>query len=201
MAKKSINLFKELVSLGRSVIKNEELSQENFDSFVKEKIIIKKYIPIMEKYTMIQYINSYIEALNIDVLDNTMASIEKEYITFYAILLYYTNIKFDKNDMSFSKYDILNECGFEKKVLDVCRDDVNMVLRIVNDCLSINVIRFLQNSISNLDNESVKENLKEFKTLLGDGDALNNIVKIVEYNDPNLSAGLRMVGELQNIKK
>lgn len=162
----------------------KEIDFEEFDKFVNQNIRIKRYITIMKKQEIVEYVYKRIDKMDISFMNGSGISVEIEVLLSLVSILNYTNMSFDENDISVKNYDILYESGLMYSFLNICREDYETIRKMFFWTLLSNFMINV-NSISN--GEIIKngtKQLKEINKLIENRDLIKEVLGAYKFSNP-----------------
>lgn len=178
------NVFDEL-------LKNiEEVNAGHIDESIllkwcQENIIVKKYIPVKEKYEIIsiikdrfveEYINKDETFVKIN-FDNIY--LQYEIVTRLRILFYYTNITLPTTYINSTIYDIITNSSFYNYIMEFCKIDYERFINSCDNVININMLNIIYSI-----NSVIESNIEDFSKAV---DSLNNLdnEKLIALADIN----------------
>lgn len=182
---------------------NTSIEEQN--KYFDKNIIIKKYIPVEEKFENANIIKiclmSRYDMLTWGVTtDNTgyvdYSNFYKEYELIKVLTIFpcYTNMSdlfFDTGFSDCEKYDILFASGLFEYVYDKTRKDYDSFSTIVDNYVEAKNILLVSELKSLTANLPTQEKINDFITTLNDlsaqGDTISSLAEIIDFNNPKVA--------------
>lgn len=149
-----------------------------------DKVKIRRYIPILEKGDIARNYLFKVNSMNLDLMDPVTKVIESEMLWRFNVLLEFTNIKIDDDDITFENYDILSSSGIFDHIKEECGLDFTKMEKFIMETMTFSRNDFMSDMLKSANGDSLKESLKEFKEILGDKELVNKMSEIIAFNDP-----------------
>lgn len=149
-----------------------------------DKVKIRRYIPILEKGDIARNYLFKVNSMNLDLMDPVTKVIESEMLWRFNVLLEFTNIKIDDDDITFENYDILSSSGIFDHIKEECGLDFTKMERFIMETMTFSRNDFMSDMLKSANGDNLKESLKEFKEILGDKELVNKMSEIIAFNDP-----------------
>lgn len=149
-----------------------------------DKVKIRRYIPILEKGDIARNYLFKVNSMNLDLMDPVTKVIESEMLWRFNVLLEFTNIKIDDDDITFENYDILSSSGVFDHIKEECGLDFTKMETFIMGTMMFSRNDFMSDMLKSANGDNLKESLKEFKEILGDKELVNKMSEIIAFNDP-----------------
>lgn len=149
-----------------------------------DKVKIRRYIPILEKGDIARNYLFKVNSMNLDLMDPVTKVIESEMLWRFNVLLEFTNIKIDDDDITFENYDILSGSGVFDHIKEECGLDFTKMEKFIMETMTFSRNDFMSDMLKSANGDNLKESLKEFKEILGDKELVNKMSEIIAFNDP-----------------
>lgn len=149
-----------------------------------DKVKIRRYIPILEKGDIARNYLFKVNSMNLDLMDPVTKVIESEMLWCFNVLLEFTNIKIDDDDITFENYDILSSSGIFDHIKEECGLDFTKMEKFIMETMTFSRNDFMSDMLKSANGDNLKESLKEFKEILGDKELVNKMSEIIAFNDP-----------------
>lgn len=149
-----------------------------------DKVKIRRYIPILEKGDLARNYLFKVNSMNLDLMDPVTKVIESEMLWRFNVLLEFTNIKIDDDDITFENYDILSSSGIFDHIKEECGLDFTKMEKFIMETMTFSRNDFMSDMLKSANGDNLKESLKEFKEILGDKELVNKMSEIIAFNDP-----------------
>ena len=149
-----------------------------------DKVKIRRYIPILEKGDIARNYLFKVNSMNLDLMDPVTKVIESEMLWRFNVLLEFTNIKIDDDDITFENYDILSSSGIFEHIKEECGLDFTKMEKFIMETMTFSRNDFMSDMLKSANGDNLKESLKEFKEILGDKELVNKMSEIIAFNDP-----------------
>lgn len=149
-----------------------------------DKVKIRRYIPILEKGDIARNYLFKVNSMNLDLMDPVTKVIESEMLWRFNVLLEFTNIKIDDDDITFENYDILSSSGIFDHIKEECGLDFTKMEKFIMETMMFSRNDFMSDMLKSANGDNLKESLKEFKEILGDKELVNKMSEIIAFNDP-----------------
>ena len=149
-----------------------------------DKVKIRRYIPILEKGDIARNYLFKVNSMNLDLMDPVTKVIESEMLWRFNVLLEFTNIKVDDDDITFENYDILSSSGIFDHIKEECGLDFTKMEKFIMETMMFSRNDFMSDMLKSANGDNLKESLKEFKEILGDKELVNKMSEIIAFNDP-----------------
>lgn len=149
-----------------------------------DKVKIRRYIPILEKGDIARNYLFKVNSMNLDLMDPVTKVIESEMLWRFNVLLEFTNIKIDDDDITFENYDILSSSGIFDHIKEKCGLDFTKMEKFIMETMTFSRNDFMSDVLKSANGDNLKESLKEFKEILGDKELVNKMSEIIAFNDP-----------------
>ena len=169
-------------------IVNGLISKEDLYQWLDENIEVKSYIPITQKYAMINIFsdrfntNVYNDSGELDELFNLMYDIE----SLFSFLFGYTDIFVRPKDRTADNYDLIIRSGFYDYMMQFCKSDYLDLISKCDRVCSIDNIVLLNGFVKSLTQPSV-EDMERIRDIINneiDKDKLDVLKAVEEYNNP-----------------
>lgn len=149
-----------------------------------DKVKIRKYIPILEKGDIARNYLFKVNSMNLDLMDPVTKVTETEMLWRFNVLLEFTNIKVDDDDITFENYDVLSSSGIFDHIKEECGLDFTKMEKFIMETMMFSRNDFMSDMLKSANGDNLKESLKEFKEILGDKELVNKMSEIIAFNDP-----------------
>ena len=149
-----------------------------------DKVKVRRYIPILEKGDIARNYLFKVNSMNLDLMDPVTKVIESEMLWRFNVLLEFTNIKVDDDDITFENYDILSSSGIFDHIKEECGLDFTKMEKFIMETMMFSRNDFMSDMLKSANGDNLKESLKEFKEILGDKELVNKMSEIIAFNDP-----------------
>lgn len=149
-----------------------------------DKVKIRRYIPILEKGDIARNYLFKVNSMNLDLMDPVTKVIESEMLWRFNVLLEFTNIKIDDDDITFENYDVLSSSGIFDHIKEECGLDFTKMEKFIMETMMFSRNDFMSDMLKSANGDNLKESLKEFKEILGDKELVNKMSEIIAFNDP-----------------
>lgn len=149
-----------------------------------DKVKIRRYIPILEKGDIARNYLFKVNSMNLDLMDPVTKVIESEMLWRFNVLLEFTNIKIDDDDITFENYDILSSSGVFDHIKEECGLDFTKMEKFIMETMTFSRNDFMSDMLKSANGDNLKESLKEFKEILGDKELVNKMSEVIAFNDP-----------------
>jgi hypothetical protein len=149
-----------------------------------DKVKIRRYIPILEKGDIARNYLFKVNSMNLDLMDPVTKVIESEMLWRFNVLLEFTNIKVDDDDITFENYDVLSSSGIFDHIKEECGLDFTKMEKFIMETMMFSRNDFMSDMLKSANGDNLKESLKEFKEILGDKELVNKMSEIIAFNDP-----------------
>ena len=149
-----------------------------------DKVKVRRYIPILEKGDIARNYLFKVNSMNLDLMDPVTKVIESEMLWRFNVLLEFTNIKVDDDDITFKNYDILSSSGIFDHIKEECGLDFTKMEKFIMETMMFSRNDFMSDMLKSANGDNLKESLKEFKEILGDKELVNKMSEIIAFNDP-----------------
>ena len=153
-----------------------------------DKVKIRRYIPILEKGDIARNYLFKVNSMNLDLMDPVTKVIESEMLWRFNVLLEFTNIKIDDDDITFENYDVLSSSGIFDHIKEECGLDFTKMEKFIMETMMFSRNDFMSDMLKSANGDNLKESLKEFKEILGDKELVNKMSEIIAFNDPMAKA-------------
>lgn len=153
-----------------------------------DKVKIRRYIPILEKGDIARNYLFKVNSMNLDLMDPVTKVIESEMLWRFNVLLEFTNIKIDDDDITFENYDVLSSSGIFDHIKEECGLDFTKMEKFIMETMMFSRNDFMSDMLKSANGDNLKESLKEFKEILGDKELVNKMSEIIAFNDPIVKA-------------
>lgn len=152
-----------------------------------DKIIIKNYIPILKKNSIVMSLIFRLQHDDSAVPEVNALALQK-YLFFYVLLGEYANIDVsDESFINYNVYDILYPI-LANYILPYCERDYNIIVKMIEDSLNLYNIRDLNDMLESVDYEKIVESNREVKKLVNylnnNKDTITDLKDIVLANHP-----------------
>lgn len=152
-----------------------------------DKIIIKNYIPILKKNSIVMSLIFRLQHDDSAVPEVNALALQK-YLFFYVLLGEYANIDVsDDTFINYSVYDILYPI-LADYILPYCERDYNIIVKMIEDSLNLYNVRDLNDMLESVDYEKIVESNREVKKLVNylnnNKDTITDLKDIVLANHP-----------------
>ncbi|MGN1124574.1 MAG: hypothetical protein ACI4SM_00155 [Candidatus Gastranaerophilaceae bacterium] len=181
------NVFDEL-------LKNiEEVNTGHIDESIllkwcQENIIVKKYIPVKEKYEIIsiikdrfveEYINKDETFIKINFDD---IYLQYEIVTRLRILFYYTNVTLPTTYINSTIYDMITNSSFYDYVMKLCKTDYERFVNSCDNVININMLNIIYSI-----NSVIESNIEDFSKAVNSLNNLDNekLIALADINKLN----------------
>ena len=149
-----------------------------------DKVKIRRYIPILEKGDIARNYLFKVNSMNLDLMDPVTKTTETEMLWRFNVLLEFTNIKVDDDDITFENYDVLSSSGVFDHIKEECGLDFTKMEKFIMETMMFSRNDFMSDVLKSANGDNLKESLKEFKEILGDKELVNKMSEIIAFNDP-----------------
>lgn len=149
-----------------------------------DKVKIRRYIPILEKGDIARNYLFKVNSMNLDLMDPVTKVTETEMLWRFNVLLEFTNIKVDDDDITFENYDVLSSSGIFDHIKEECGFDFTKMEKFIMETMMFSRNDFMSDMLKSANGDNLKESLKEFKEILGDKELVNKMSEIIAFNDP-----------------
>lgn len=149
-----------------------------------DKVKVRRYIPILEKGDIARNYLFKVNSMNLDLMDPVTKVTETEMLWRFNVLLEFTNIKVDDDDITFENYDILSSSGIFDHIKEECGLDFTKMEKFIMETMMFSRNDFMSDMLKSANGDNLKESLKEFKEILGDKELVNKMSEIIAFNDP-----------------
>ena len=163
-----------------------EMTKEEYEKFLKDNIIVNKYIPIAKKYAMISSFCSEFNKVVFDVDKSNQTEIE-----LYSLLFGYTNIIIASDERNITNYDLIMSSGLYDYIYIKCKNDYDNIIEKCNRLNGIDNLWILSKLNDIFCNPMNVENIEKIKDIINnevDKDKLKFINSIVEFNNPQIKS-------------
>lgn len=178
------NIFDELLKNIEDT-NNGNMDKSIFMNWCQKNIVVKRYIPVKEKYEIIsiikdkfveEYINKDETFVKIN-FDNIY--LQYEIITRLRILFYYTNITLPTTYINSTIYDIITNSYFYDYIMTFCKLDYERFINSCDNVININMLNIMYSI-----NSVIESNIEDFSKAI---DSLNNLdnEKLIALADIN----------------
>lgn len=149
-----------------------------------DKVKVRRYIPILEKGDIARNYLFKVNSMNLDLMDPVTKVTETEMLWRFNVLLEFTNIKVDDDDITFENYDVLSSSGIFDHIKEECGLDFTKMEKFIMETMMFSRNDFMSDMLKSANGDNLKESLKEFKEILGDKELVNKMSEIIAFNDP-----------------
>lgn len=149
-----------------------------------DKVKVRRYIPILEKGDIARNYLFKVNSMNLDLMDPVTKVTETEMLWRFNVLLEFTNIKVDDDDITFENYDVLSSSGIFDHIKEDCGLDFTKMEKFIMETMMFSRNDFMSDMLKSANGDNLKESLKEFKEILGDKELVNKMSEIIAFNDP-----------------
>lgn len=149
-----------------------------------DKVKVRGYIPILEKGDIARNYLFKVNSMNLDLMDPVTKVTETEMLWRFNVLLEFTNIKVDDDDITFENYDVLSSSGIFDHIKEECGLDFTKMEKFIMETMMFSRNDFMSDMLKSANGDNLKESLKEFKEILGDKELVNKMSEIIAFNDP-----------------
>lgn len=149
-----------------------------------DKVKVRRYIPILEKGDIARNYLFKVNSMNLDLMDPVTKVTETEMLWRFNVLLEFTNIKVDDDDITFENYDVLSSFGIFDHIKEECGLDFTKMEKFIMETMMFSRNDFMSDMLKSANGDNLKESLKEFKEILGDKELVNKMSEIIAFNDP-----------------
>lgn len=149
-----------------------------------DKVKVRRYIPILEKGDITRNYLFKVNSMNLDLMDPVTKVTETEMLWRFNVLLEFTNIKVDDDDITFENYDVLSSSGIFDHIKEECGLDFTKMEKFIMETMMFSRNDFMSDMLKSANGDNLKESLKEFKEILGDKELVNKMSEIIAFNDP-----------------
>lgn len=149
-----------------------------------DKVKVRRYIPILEKGDIARNYLFKVNSMNLDLMDPVTKVTETEMLWRFSVLLEFTNIKVDDDDITFENYDVLSSSGIFDHIKEECGLDFTKMEKFIMETMMFSRKDFMSDMLKSANGDNLKESLKEFKEILGDKELVNKMSEIIAFNDP-----------------
>lgn len=149
-----------------------------------DKVKVRRYIPILEKGDIARNYLFKVNSMNLDLMDPVTKVTETEMLWRFNVLLEFTNIKVDDDDITFENYDVLSSSGIFDHIKEECGLDFTKMEKFIMETMMFSRNDFMSDMLKSANGDNLKESLKEFKEILGDKEFVNKMSEIIAFNDP-----------------
>lgn len=155
---------------------------------LREKLIIRRYLPIQEKITALY--RAIQEADRPYDSASALFTAGMELAMTFNGLLAYTNISTIglMDDKTYEAYDVLHQSGLIDYILRYCNLDYQRLCGMMERTISYENVRELIATLENIDTTSINASMAEFKQFreTATPNMIKDLADIVRFNDPNL---------------
>lgn len=148
-----------------------------------DKVKVRRYIPILEKGDIARNYLFKVNSMNLDLMDPVTKVTETEMLWRFNVLLEFTNIKVDDDDITFENYDVLSSSGIFDHIKEECGLDFTKMEKFIMETMMFSRNDFMSDMLKSANGDNLKESLKEFKEILGDKELVNKMSEIIAFND------------------
>lgn len=149
-----------------------------------DKVKVRRYIPILEKGDIARNYLFKVNSMNLDLMDPVTKVTETEMLWRFNVLLEFTNIKVDDDDITFENYDVLSSSGIFDHIKEECGLDFTKMEKFIMETMMFSRNDFMSDMLKSANGDNLKGSLKEFKEILGDKELVNKMSEIIAFNDP-----------------
>ena len=149
-----------------------------------DKVKVRRYIPILEKGDIARNYLFKVNSMNLDLMAPVTKVTETEMLWRFNVLLEFTNIKVDDDDITFENYDVLSSSGIFDHIKEECGLDFTKMEKFIMETMMFSRNDFMSDMLKSANGDNLKESLKEFKEILGDKELVNKMSEIIAFNDP-----------------
>jgi len=149
-----------------------------------DKVKVRRYIPILEKGDIARNYLFKVNSMNLDLMDPVTKVTETEMLWRFNVVLEFTNIKVDDDDITFENYDVLSSSGIFDHIKEECGLDFTKMEKFIMETMMFSRNDFMSDMLKSANGDNLKESLKEFKEILGDKELVNKMSEIIAFNDP-----------------
>lgn len=149
-----------------------------------DKVKIRRYIPILEKGDIARNYLFKMNSMNLDLMDPVTKTIETEMLWRFRVLLEFTNIEVEDDDVTFENYDILSSAGIFDHIKEECGLDFTKMEKFITETMVFSATDIVSDLLKSANGENLKDAMKEFKEIVGDKELINKMSDIIAFNDP-----------------
>lgn len=149
-----------------------------------DKVKIRHYIPILEKGDIARNYLFKVNSMNLDLMDPITKTIETEMLWRFKVLLEFTNIEVEEDDITFENYDILSSTGIFDHIKEECGLDFTKMEKFITETMVFSATDIVSDLLKSANGDNLKDAMKEFKEIVGDKELINKMSDIIAFNDP-----------------
>ena len=149
-----------------------------------DKVKIRHYIPILEKGDIARNYLFKVNSMNLDLMDPITKTIETEMLWRFKVLLEFTNIEVEEDDITFENYDILSSTGIFDHIKEECGLDFIKMEKFIGETMMFRTTSVISDLLKSANGDNLKEAIKEFKEIIGDKGLIDKMSEIIAFNDP-----------------
>ena len=149
-----------------------------------DKVKIRHYIPILEKGDIARNYLFKVNSMNLDLMDPVTKTIETEMLWRFRVLLEFTNIEVEDDDVTFDNYDILSSTGIFDHIKEECGLDFTKMEKFITETMVFSATDIVSDLLKSANGDNLKDAMKEFKEIVGDKELINKMSDIIAFNDP-----------------
>ena len=149
-----------------------------------DKVKIRHYIPILEKGDIARNYLFKVNSMNLDLMDPVTKTIETEMLWRFRVLLEFTNIEVEEDDITFENYDILSSTGIFDHIKEECGLDFIKMEKFITETMVFSATDIVSDLLKSANGDNLKDAMKEFKEIVGDKELINKMSDIIAFNDP-----------------
>lgn len=173
---------------------NHMITASEFNAWVKENLIIEKYMPISKKFAIISILRNKLQTTCL-TFDNGKGSFEEDYVNMeyeerliFDILFSYTNIVTLDKYKTTDNYDLIMTSGFYNYLIKICGKDYDLFVSECNKVINIGNTFFMKQFIEVLSKIPNVDDTKEIKNIIDsiDKDKIKILENVEAYNNPQL---------------
>lgn len=182
-------------------VKDKKLSKLKFQEWLNENVIVKEYLTIIEKYSLIKAFCMDFEHKYMNRLISNELNVGSDFfylgydiLSLFELLLFYTNIEIDDGSKTSDNYDLIYTTGLYDYILLKCKDDYLSLREKCDKVVGVNdftiISKFNKLIEDNLIIDDFNKSIKDIKSILKDKDVSENlkfINNIEALNNPYIN--------------
>lgn len=163
----------------------KEMSEKDFEKFLKSINIFRR-LSMYQKSMLVSLAIMDFDDLNINfgIESDTSAEIEVIYVN--RFITSYMDIKNEPFEIDAYDVEVMYSSGLIDYILDICERDFDIIKRMYENAIKLKYINILNSMLGDITNEQNEQNIKTISKVFEDKETINNVAKIVEFNDPSL---------------
>lgn len=163
----------------------KEMSETDFEKFLKSINIFRR-LSMYQKSMLVSLAIMDFDDLNINfgIESDTSAEIEVIYVN--RFITSYMDIKNEPFEIDAYDVEVMYSSGLIDYILDICERDFDIIKRMYENAIKLKYINILNSMLGDITNEQNEQNIKTISKVFEDKETINNVAKIVEFNDPSL---------------